>query len=53
MNDLIRPASKPALVDDPNARKDAEEAELDEGEPGVDENAAGFLKSAIEKPVKE
>lgn len=53
MNDLIRPPSKPALVSDPNARKDAEEAELDEGEPGTDENAAGFLKNATDKPAKE
>ena len=53
MNDLIRPAFKPALVNDPNARKDAEETKLDEGEPGADENAAGFLKDAIEKPAKE
>lgn len=46
MSDFIRPAPKPALVADPNARKDAEEPELDdEGEPGADENAAGFLKN--------
>ena len=53
MNDPIRPPTKPVLVPDPNARKDAEEAELDEGEPGADENAAGFLKNAIDKPAKE
>lgn len=53
MNDLIRPTSKPALVADPNARKDAEEPELDDGKPGEDENAAGFLKNAIDKPAKE
>ncbi|MGJ7490193.1 hypothetical protein [Variovorax sp. ZT4R33] len=53
MNELIRPASKPALVPDPNARKEAEEPELDDGEPGVDENAAGFLKNTTDKPAKE
>jgi hypothetical protein len=53
MNDLIRPPSKPALVNDANARKDAQEAELDEGKPGADENAAGFLKDTNEKPAKE
>lgn len=53
MNDLIRPTSKPALVSDPNARKDAEEPELDDRKPGEDENAAGFLKNAIDKPAEE
>lgn len=54
MNELIRPTSKPALVADPNARKDAEEPEeLDDGKPGEDENAAGFLKNATDKPAKE
>lgn len=53
MNDQIRPATKPAFVPDPDARKDADDPELDEGEPGVDENAAGFLKNAIDKPAKQ
>lgn len=53
MNDLIRPTSKSALVTDPNARKDAEEPELDDGKPGEDENAAGFLKNATDKPAEE
>lgn len=53
MNDLIRPASKPALVTDPNARREAEEPELDDGKPGEDENAAGFLKNATDKPAEE
>jgi hypothetical protein len=53
MNDRIRPASKPALVPDPDARKDADEPEFDEDKPGADENAAGFLKNAIDKPTKE
>ena len=52
MNDPIRPPLKPALVPDPDARKDAEEPELDEGKPGADENAAGFLKNVIDKPAK-
>jgi len=51
MSDLIRPTSTPALVSDPNARKDAEEPELDDGELGEDD--AGFLKNAIDKPAKE
>jgi len=51
MNDPVRPVSTPSLVPDPDARKDAEEAELDEGEPGADENAAGFLKNVIDKPA--
>jgi hypothetical protein len=53
MTDLIRPPTKPALATDPNARKEAEEPDLDDGEPGADENAAGFLKNAIDKPAKE
>lgn len=53
MNDQVRPASKPALVADPNARKEADEPELDEGARGTDENAAGFLKNATEKRAKE
>ena len=53
MNDQIRPALKPALVPDPDARNDAGEPELDEGKPGAHENAAGFLKNAIDKPAKE
>lgn len=53
MNELIRPTSNPALVADPNARKDGEEAELDDGKPGEDEKAAGFLKNAIDKPAQE
>lgn len=53
MNDPIRPTTKPALVSDPDARKDAEEEQLDDGQPGADENAAGFLKNAIDKPAKE
>lgn len=48
MKDWIQPTQKPALVADPNARKDAEEAPFDEGAPGADENAAGFLKNAID-----
>ncbi|MGJ7484306.1 hypothetical protein ACSFA2_03555 [Variovorax sp. LT2P21] len=53
MNELIRPASKPALVTDPNARKEADEPELDDGEPGKDENAAGFLKNTTDEPDRE
>jgi hypothetical protein len=34
-------------------RKEADEMELDDGEPGKDENAAGFLKNATDKPDKE
>lgn len=51
MNDPVRPVSKPSLVPDPDTRKDAEEAQPDEGEPGADENAAGFLKNVIDKPA--
>ena len=52
MNDFIRPVPKPSLVTDPNARKEADESELDQAEPGADENAAGFLKNAIDKPAE-
>lgn len=52
MNDPIRPVSKPSLVPDPDARKDAEDAEFDDGEPGADENAAGFLKNVTDKPAR-
>jgi hypothetical protein len=53
MTDLIRPPTKPVLATDPNARKEADEPELDDGEPGADENAAGFLKGTTDKPDKE
>jgi hypothetical protein len=52
MDDMIKPppTSKPAP--ERGARDDAE-AERDEGKPGTGENAAGFLKRVIDKPVKE
>ena len=52
MNDPIRPVPKPSLVPDPDARKDADESELDQVKPGEDENAAGFLKNVIDKPAE-
>ena len=53
MKDWIQPTQKPALVADPNARKDAGDAPLDDGVPGADENAAGFLKNAIDRKPAE
>jgi hypothetical protein len=50
MNAPIRPGSRPSPVPDPDARNDAEAADLDEGKPGADENAAGFLKNVIHTP---
>lgn len=52
MNDPIRPVPKPSLVPDPDARKDADESELDPAKPGADVNAAGFLKNVIDKPAE-
>lgn len=53
MIDRIRPIPQPVLVPDPDARKDAAADEPEEGKPGADENAAGFLKNAIDKAADE
>ena len=52
MDDMIKPPPTSAPVPDRGAKNDAEAAR-DGGKPGADENAAGFLKSAIDKPVQE
>jgi hypothetical protein len=52
MDDMIKPPLTSAPVPDRSARNDAEAAR-DEGKPGTDENAAGFLKRVVDKPVKE
>jgi hypothetical protein len=52
MDDMIKPPPTSAPVPERGARDDAE-AERYQGQPGTDENAAGFLKRVIDKPVKE
>ena len=52
MDDMIKPPPTSVPVPGGGAKNDAEAAR-DGGKPGTDENAAGFLKSAIDKPVQE
>ena len=52
MDDMIKPPPTCVPVPGRGAKNDAE-AEPDDGKPGTDENAPGFLKSTIDKPVKK
>ncbi|RYY96261.1 MAG: hypothetical protein EOO24_21485 [Comamonadaceae bacterium] len=54
MPDLVRrPVPPSVFVTDPDARKTAKDEEFDASTPGKDENAAGFLKNAIDQAGAE